>query len=95
MIAYTQEYRASMDVFEGFLAEECFRLPTLQVRASDLYEAYERWCKATDAQPLNKKAFGMRLAESGFTPDKGTAGVRIWKGIGLPAKEDDLQRSGA
>ncbi len=95
VIAYTQEYRASMDVFEGFLAEECFRLPTLQVRASDLYEAYERWCKATDAQPLNKKAFGMRLAESGFTPDKGTAGVRIWKGIGLPAKEDDLQRSGA
>jgi P4 family phage/plasmid primase-like protien len=91
----TQGYRDEMDVFEGFLAGECFRLPSAQVSAKDLYDAYERWCQANDVEALNKRAFGLRLADSGFTPDKSTGGVRIWRGIGLPNSKKDDKRSGA
>jgi len=94
VIEATKDYRASMDVFEGFLADECYRLPGAQAKASELYDSYERWCNANDVEALNKRAFGMRLSDSGFTPDKGTGGTRMWKGIGLPAQEEDAKRSG-
>jgi putative DNA primase/helicase len=90
----TAGYREEMDVFEGFLRDECHRLPGAQGKASELYDAYERWCNANDVEALSKRTFGLRLADSGFTPEKGTAGIRIWKGIGLPAKEEDVKRSG-
>lgn len=90
----TAGYRQEMDVFEGFLADECFRLPHVQVKASDLYDAYTRWCQTNDVEALSKRTFGLRLSDSGCTPEKGTGGIRIWKGIGLPAKTDNSKRSG-
>lgn len=90
----TQEYKTSMDVFEGFLTEECTRLPGISVRASDLYSAYERWCNANDIDAISKRAFGIRLAESGLTAYQGTGGTRFWQGIDLPSTAQEDKRSG-
>jgi putative DNA primase/helicase len=86
----TATYRQEQDVFEDFLATECFRHPSANCSAALLYEAYQKWCGANDVEePLSKRAFGVRLGESGCTPDQGTGGRRLWRGIGLPTTDTE------
>jgi putative DNA primase/helicase len=92
VLVATADYRKEQDVFEEFLATECHRTPTTRVSVADLYAAYEHWCTANDIEPLKKRAFGIRLGDSGCTPDKGTAGTRMWVGVGLPSKADASPR---
>jgi putative DNA primase/helicase len=81
----TAAYRQEQDVFEDFLVTECVRLPQASCSAADLYAAYDLWCKQNDIEPLSKREFGVRLGEcDGLMPDKGHAGRRLWRGIGLP-----------
>jgi putative DNA primase/helicase len=81
----TAAYRQEQDVFEDFLSTECVRMPNATCSASALYEAYDVWCKDNDVEPLSKRAFGIRLTEcDGLTPEKGTGGRRLWRGVGLP-----------
>jgi putative DNA primase/helicase len=86
----TEEYKQEQDVFEAFLATECLRTPTARVSAAEIYTAYETWCKENEIEPIKKRAFGIRLGNSGCKPDQGTGGRREWVGIGLPnlATED-------
>jgi putative DNA primase/helicase len=90
----TEAYRQEQDVFEAFLETECFRTPTARVSAADLYQAYEGWCRNNDIEPITKRAFGQRLGDGGFTPDKGTGGRREWVGVGLPATPSEGTRYG-
>ena len=90
----TEAYKQEQDVFEAFLATECCRTPTARVSAADLYAAYERWCKENDIEPVKKRAFGIRLGDSGCHPDKGSGGRRDWVGIGLPTTDPEDSRYG-
>jgi len=88
----TETYRQEQDVFEEFLATECFRHPTAVCTSGDLYAAYEGWCKRNDIDALSKRAFGMRLGEcDGLTPSMGNGGRRLWRGIGLPTPQPSEQ----
>ncbi len=90
----TEAYKQEQDIFEAFVATECFRTATARVSAADLYTAYEAWCKENEIEPIKQRAFGIRLGNSGFTADKGTGGRREWVGIGLPAREQGDARHG-
>jgi putative DNA primase/helicase len=90
----TEAYKQEQDVFESFLATECCRTPTARVSAAELYSTYERWCTENDIEPIKKRAFGIRLSDSGCKPDKGTGGRREWVGIGLVAQGTEDQRYG-
>src|SRR5262249_22026615 len=56
--AYTQEYRTSMDVIGRFIEEVCTVAPYAQVKASLLYEAYQKWCTANGEHCAPQRGFG-------------------------------------
>jgi putative DNA primase/helicase len=85
----TEAYKQEQEVFESFLATECFRTKTARVSAADLYGAYERWCADNDIEPIKKRAFGMRLGDLGCQPCQGTGGRREWIGVGLPSNDHE------
>ncbi len=82
----TGAYRAEMDVLGGFLTDCCVLTPEAEATSKALYEVYRGWCEANGERPIGKRAFGLRLAERGFTPFKGTGGRRKWLGVGLVAQ---------
>jgi putative DNA primase/helicase len=77
----TQAYRAEQDLVQGFIDECCFVNANAWATASDLLNAYAAW---SGDKIMTAKAFGMRLQEKGYSPDK-RGGARGYKGIGLPA----------
>lgn len=78
----TQNYRGEMDHLTAFL-EDCCELDSLaQITAKAIHEAYTKWCKANGDEVMTKRAFGLRLGQHGFMPDR-DAGVRSWWGIRL------------
>jgi P4 family phage/plasmid primase-like protien len=78
--AATEEYRAEQNVVAAFIRECCLKNKEVSCSASDLYDAYVDW---TGDKDMTKRKFGQRLEGEGLTPDKGTGGIRLWKGIGL------------
>jgi putative DNA primase/helicase len=81
--AATAAYKAEMDNVEQFLGECCVINPAAKVSVSSLYSQYEGWCYDNGEIRLDKKAFGKKVFERGFTKDKGTKGYFYWHGIGL------------
>jgi putative DNA primase/helicase len=83
----TAGYRASMDQIGRFIEECCLVSQQVRIKASELYEAYKKWCDANGEQAATLSAFGHYLEEQGFAKHKiGT----IWRlGIGLHAIPDD------
>jgi putative DNA primase/helicase len=88
--AATADYRGDMDVLGGFL-EDCCRIGDgLRAKASELYTRYGYWCTTNgETNGLSAKAFGLRLAERGFTSHRGTGGTREWLGLTLHDPESD------
>jgi putative DNA primase/helicase len=80
--AATNTYRAEMDVLAGFLADECVVGTELSAKAGDLYKAYKLWCEVNGESPATQTAFGLKLAERGFTGGRNATG-RYWSGLGL------------
>jgi putative DNA primase/helicase len=85
----TAEYRASMDVVGNFLTECCQDIPHVFSKAGDLYRAYLTWCEDAKEHPESQRRFGEALAERGYTRDRGTAGVKGWRGITLSSDRSD------
>ena len=85
----TENYRAEQDVVAGFLGECCVTGDNKKAAAGDLYDSYRRWCQESREEPLSKRAFGLRLAEHGYTHGRGAGGKRVWSGVGL-AVQDSL-----
>lgn len=79
----TAEYREEMDVTGAFLDECCNQKPGATTPARDLYTAYTAWCGQNGEHALTQRTFGTKLTERGFLRDKGTGGVREWRGIEL------------
>lgn len=78
------EYREESDPLADFFEEECVIHDNAQVKFSDLYSAYTRWCEQNGVYPFSQ----MRLAsliEQKFpnARKKKTKNGRIWFGIGL------------
>lgn len=86
--AATADYRTEMDTLGAFLADCCVLLPSVSVKASDLYTAYGEWAEANgERERLTQKALGIALAERGFTSTR-TKRARLWSGIGLATGGD-------
>jgi len=85
VIEATAAYRREQDTVGTWLEDRCVAIGELWVTSASLYTDYQEWAKATGEHPLTQRALGMALTERGFTPDKGSKGVRIWRGVGLKA----------
>jgi len=78
----TEAYRNESDRLGDFLEECCIEDMCARVGKSELYVAYEAWCKQSGEFTLSKKKLGQRLGERGFAEDRNRV-QRVWIGIGL------------
>lgn len=86
VLAATGDYRAESDALGTFFEECCEAHPNdtnFRIRASALFEAYQKWSKAREERPLSATAFGLRVKERGFQVDPGTSHRRWYLGIAL------------
>jgi len=88
----TEDYRAEMDMLRDFLDEKCLVGPGLSATAADLYKTYSEWAKDAGLdkkERLYQRSFGLALGEQGFIKDRGTGGLRLWRGLGLRSPVDE------
>ena len=84
----TEGYRLEQDVLAAFLEECCGVFDKrAEAGASELYEAYKRWCDHSGERAESQKSFGTRLRERGLT-SRVSHGRKVYEGIGLSAGED-------
>jgi putative DNA primase/helicase len=72
--AATDDYRNEMDIVGQFLDERCLFDPSVSTQATTLYTAFKTWCQQSGEQELTQTAFGLRLKERGYQPEK-TSGL--------------------
>lgn len=83
----TADYRGEMDVLGTFIDELCTVGAEQSTAAKDLYKAYSDWCIDYGERAMAQRQLGLRLKERGFTMRKGSGGVRLWDGIGVPLRK--------
>ena len=86
----TDEYRAEMDILSGFIGECLVNADENEsVRASMIYEVYEKWNKQNGATNLTQNAFGKHLSEKGFNKKRSMIS-NIYSGIQLSEYGDSF-----
>lgn len=78
----TEAYRSESDRLGEFIDECCVQQVHASVGKSDLYTAYEAWCKQSGEYAVSKKKLGLRLTERGFEEQR-TKHYRAWLGLKL------------
>lgn len=81
--SYTEQYRQENDPLATWLADFCQIAPPAIEPARALRDSYEEWALANGERPVSAKKFAAALRGHGLQDDKGTRGVRIWRGISL------------
>jgi putative DNA primase/helicase len=81
VLASTQEYRSDMDVVGQWLQERCELDPHATITTSAAYIDYSSWANEEVGWALSKLKFRRHLGDRGFTPAKGTGGVRLIAGL--------------
>lgn len=81
-----KDYRDENDPVTQFLveAEADGRIaldPEFEMEQSKIYNAFANYCLANNLKPMMAARFGRALTAKGFDARKGTAGVRLRKGI--------------
>ena len=69
--AFTEDYREERDQVGVFVGSCLHKVEGFKVQASDVYNAYEKWCKANGLKPYQQTAFGLRLNALGIRKEKG------------------------
>jgi putative DNA primase/helicase len=86
VIEATAEYFANQDLFSQWLEDECDVEPGnswKSERSAALFDAWSDYAKRSGEAPGSKVNFADELKERGLVPDKGTGGVRQYRGIRL------------
>ena len=85
VLDYTAEYRAENDALAEWLDDECDLGPEHWTATRELRDAYEHWCTAAGANPINLNgAWGNALKSHGCNSGK-HGGQRGWNGIRVTA----------
>ena len=82
----TEAYFADQDTFAAWLEEECdvdLGNSWKSETSADLFAAWQRYAKAANEAPMNRKAFGEKMQRSGFEIHRGAKGMRRYRGIRL------------
>ena len=82
MASATEAYRGESDRLAAFLEECCVVGEWARVGKSELYAAYEAWCRESGEHAISKKRLGIRLTERGFA-ERRDMRQRSWIGLGL------------
>src|SRR5258707_960807 len=84
----TEEYRSESDALGRFLRECC--MDHGQVRSSDLFDAWSRYCAAEREEAGTQKHFSTELTNRGYDKKPTNTGV-FWLSLSLaaPSTEGD------
>lgn len=78
----TDEYRSDEDIVGQFIEDCCVTgHSAYNVKAGQLYEAYEKWCEDSGQTLLNQTMFGKRVTAMGYT--KKRSGGVWYQSLGL------------
>lgn len=83
--AATREYRQDEDIIERFLNDKCLVGPAYEVRAGDLYHAYQGWADEMGLRPVSGIKFGKEI-QSRF--DSYKRRYVFYIGVGLTAESE-------
>jgi len=85
----TRQYIESQNHLPTFMAETYVRQKGSFVLTGAVTEAYQRWCRANDAEPVTSKKLASFLTNSyGLKPQRREHNtIRVWVGIALKPQE--------
>jgi phage/plasmid-associated DNA primase len=90
--AETDAYQKDMDVLASFIFERCVEGPGITAVSSQLFKAWEMWCRDNNEDPGTQKKFSGRLMARGYEKEQATAaphkGKMVWHGIGVRSEDD-------
>ena len=87
VIAATQEYFDSQDMFGRWFDECCIRVPKEWTETAKLYAAWSVYAKRNGEESGDVRKFGSMLAKAGFKSDT-RYNKRGWLGLSLPDKSE-------
>jgi phage/plasmid-associated DNA primase len=91
--AETDEYQREMDVLANFIYERCVEGPGVTAISSQLFHAWEQWCRQNNEDPGTQTKFSGRMKTRGYKKEPGTAGAykgkMVWHGIGVRSDDGD------
>lgn len=79
----TSEYRGESDAVGRFISERC--MPMGQIRSSELFAEFQKWCAEEGEEAGSNKAFSAALEKKGFDKHHASTGA-FWKGLALYAE---------
>lgn len=85
----TKEYRSEMDAVGTFIEDACEIGQGLEVRAGELYRAYEYWSKQSGLDTMSATMFGKTVKKKGFKHKRGSKGHRVYLGITAEFPDED------
>jgi len=59
----TSDYRKDEDIIGHFISDRCVLKDGVEVKAGDLYKAYQKWCEEMGHKPMNGTRFGKEIKE--------------------------------
>jgi P4 family phage/plasmid primase-like protien len=80
--ASIEAYRSVSDVIGRFIEESCVLKPTAQVKASQLYAAYAKWCEENGHRPMSSTKFGELMGKREGIEKARSGGIQ-YLGIGV------------
>lgn len=83
----TGDYKEEMDIIGPFILERCFKSPTVQIKAKELYEVYTNWCYQNGEFALKNRAFYRVLETQGFKRERGSRNEYFVHGITLQERK--------
>ncbi len=84
--AATAQFRGESDTIGRFLSQRCTtRIPSAVVSATDLYRAFEAWCREEGETPSTQTRFGRDLVDHHDVAPSvyDSRGRKMYRGIGL------------
>lgn len=72
--AAVDRYKADMDLIGQFIEDQCSVEVGFGCQSSELYNAYNGWCKSLGHYPLSHTRFSTRMQERGFKKSRGKKG---------------------
>lgn len=79
----TKGYQEDSDTLGQFIEECCDQVAMTSVANSELYKAYETWCKNNGDYQLSNRRFCSQLRERGFEAVKGAGNAMMWQRLSL------------
>ena len=70
----TEEYQADSDIVQRFLEDRTINEPLGEIKASNLFGAFRRWCEINGELSMNQNRFGRRITTKGFERERQNTG---------------------